>query len=90
MKNINELLVAKSMLYGGVLLLSLSSLLLFTYMRVPETTETEDVSAAVVAPASQDPPFGLMQTSHGGSPIQMQVEKKHKHFFLIQFYSSVI
>lgn len=60
MKNINELLVAKSMLYGGVLLLSLSSLLLFTYMRVPESSETEDVSAAVVAPASQDPPFGAV------------------------------
>lgn len=60
MKNINELLVAKSMLYGGVLLLSLSSLLLFTYMRVPESSEPEDVSAAVVAPASQDPPFGAV------------------------------
>lgn len=60
MKNINEIIVAKSMLYGGVLLLSLSSLLLFTYMRVPESSEVEDVSAATVAPPSQDPPFGAV------------------------------
>jgi hypothetical protein len=60
MKNINELIVAKSLLYGGVLLLSLSSLLLFTYMRVPESSETVDVSAGIVAPASQDPPFGAV------------------------------
>lgn len=60
MKTFNEITVAKSLLYGGVLLLSLSSLLMFTYMRVPESTEIEDVSASVVAPPNQDPAFGAV------------------------------
>ena len=29
-------------------------------MRVPESSEIEDASAAVIAPASQDPPFGAV------------------------------
>jgi len=57
---INQIAITRALFYGGFLFLSLAGILFFTFQRAEESTEIEDSSAAVVAPATQDPQFGAV------------------------------
>lgn len=59
MENVNYLKLAKTFFYGGLVFSFITTLLFLTYSQNVRT-ETADVSAAVIAPANQDPNFGAV------------------------------